>query len=132
MEEKRAVGATVAVVAADGIVHARGYGLADLETRTEARADRTLFYLGVYLGAAGKLFTWTAVMQLVEAGEITLDVTRYLDFAIAPTYPEPITGRGARPPTPGACPAPAVPHPRWWSRRKGLMAAHVPLVARTS
>ncbi|WP_456858479.1 serine hydrolase domain-containing protein [Geodermatophilus sp. SYSU D00691] len=99
LEEKRAVGATVAVVAGDGIVHARGYGFADLEARIEARADRTLFYLG----SAGKLFTWTAVMQLVEAGEIDLDadVTRYLDLEIPATYPEPITARHLLTHTPG-------------------------------
>ncbi|MGY1738293.1 serine hydrolase domain-containing protein [Geodermatophilus sp. SYSU D00684] len=99
LEEKRAVGATVAVVAGDRIVHARGYGFADLATHVPARADRTLFYLG----SAGKLFTWTAVMQLVEAGAIGLDVdvTRYLDFEIPPAFPEPITARHLLTHTPG-------------------------------
>jgi CubicO group peptidase (beta-lactamase class C family) len=71
------------VVAGDQVIHARGYGFADLETRTPVQAARTLFYLG----SAGKLFTWTAVMQLVAAGKIDLDVDvmRYLDFPIPPT-----------------------------------------------
>ena len=36
------------------------------------------------IGSTSKLFTWTAVMQLVEAGKIDLnaDVNRYLDFHI--------------------------------------------------
>jgi CubicO group peptidase (beta-lactamase class C family) len=64
-----------------------------------ARADRTLFYLG----SAGKLFTWTALMQLVEAGKVGLDVDvmRYLDFAVPRTYPEPITVRHLLTHTPG-------------------------------
>lgn len=43
-----------------------------------------------------KLFTWTAVMQLVERGMLDLDkdVNTYLDgapFRAPGTYPEPIT-----------------------------------------
>jgi len=41
------------------------------------------------------LFTWTAVMQLVEQGKLNLDanVNQYLDFKIPDTYPKPITLR---------------------------------------
>lgn len=45
-------------------------------------------------GSACKLFTWTAVMQLVEQDKIDLqaDVNTYLtDFQIPAAYPQPIT-----------------------------------------
>jgi CubicO group peptidase (beta-lactamase class C family) len=64
MAELHLVGAIVAVVRDGGVAFAKGYGHADLEQRTPVVADRTLFYIG----SAGKLFTWTAVMQLVEQG----------------------------------------------------------------
>jgi CubicO group peptidase (beta-lactamase class C family) len=42
-----------------------------------------------------KLFTWTAIMQLVEEGRLDLDVdvNRWLDFKIPATYAKPITLR---------------------------------------
>jgi CubicO group peptidase (beta-lactamase class C family) len=46
-------------------------------------------------GSVSKLFTWTAVMQLVEQGRIDLDadVNRYLDFKIPPYQGQPLTMR---------------------------------------
>jgi CubicO group peptidase (beta-lactamase class C family) len=54
-------------------------------------ADQTLFRPG----SISKLFTATAVMQLVEQGKLDLDrdVNDYLDFTIPKTYPEPVTLR---------------------------------------
>lgn len=82
-------GATLAVVQDGAVIYTRGYGVADVASGTPVRADETLFRIG----SLTKLFTWTAVMQLVEAGQLDLhaDVNRYLDFALPATYPEPIT-----------------------------------------
>lgn len=83
-------GAALALVKDGRLVYAAGYGYADLEREQAASAARTLFRTG----SAAKLFTWTAVMQLVEQGKLDLDadVNHYLpDFAIPATYPEPIT-----------------------------------------
>ena len=46
-------------------------------------------------GSTSKLFTWTAVMQLVEQGKLNLDedVNKYLDFKIPPRNGKPITLR---------------------------------------
>jgi CubicO group peptidase (beta-lactamase class C family) len=82
-------GATVAVVADGQLIFARGYGQANLAQQTPVDPERTLFHIG----SNGKLFTWTAVMQLVEQGRLDLaaDVNRYLDFRIPATYSDPIT-----------------------------------------
>ncbi len=51
---------------------------------------KTLFRIG----SVSKLFTWTAVMQLVEQGKLDLnkDINTYLKKLNVPsTYPEPIT-----------------------------------------
>jgi CubicO group peptidase (beta-lactamase class C family) len=89
MADDRVVGATVAVVQAGELIFARGYGYANLAEGTLAVADETLFYPG----SVGKLFTWTAVMQLVEQGRLDLnaDVNTYLDFTIPATFAESIT-----------------------------------------
>jgi CubicO group peptidase (beta-lactamase class C family) len=82
-------GAVLVIVQDGEILLSKGYGYADLEARIPADPDTTLFRPG----SVSKLFTWTAVMQLVEQGQLDLhtDVNSYLDFTIPPTYPEPIT-----------------------------------------
>ncbi|HKU67374.1 MAG TPA: serine hydrolase domain-containing protein [Candidatus Baltobacteraceae bacterium] len=84
-------GAGVVVVQDGKIVFTKGYGYADVAKRTPVIPDRTLFRPG----SVSKLFTWTAVMQLVQAGKINLDadVNTYLDFKIPPKYGKPITVR---------------------------------------
>ena len=83
-------GAVVAVVQGGDILYLGGYGQADLQLHKPVSAETTLFRTG----SVSKLFTWTAVMQLVEQGKLSLhvDVNQYLDtFKIPPTYPKPIT-----------------------------------------
>jgi CubicO group peptidase (beta-lactamase class C family) len=89
MADEHVVGATVSVVKNGELLFAKGYGYADLENETPVVAEETLFFPG----SAGKLFTWTALMQLVDQGQVDLadDVNQYLDFEIPATFPEPIT-----------------------------------------
>ncbi len=89
MEEYHIAGAAVSVVKDGKLFFAKGYGYADLENGIPVDPEQTIFRIG----SVGKLFTWTAVMQLVEQGKLDLeaDVNTYLDFHIPDTYPEPIT-----------------------------------------
>lgn len=89
LERRHIPGAAVVVVQDGGIAFAQGYGWADLEQRVPVSAERSLFHIG----SNTKLFTWTAVMQLVEQDRLDLDadVNAYLDFRIPNTYSEPIT-----------------------------------------
>src|SRR5262249_25442765 len=61
-------GATVAVVKDGQLLLAKGYGSADLAHNRPVQADDTLFRVG----SVSKLFVWTAVMQLKEAGKLDL------------------------------------------------------------
>ena len=82
----------VVVVVRDGqVLTQRGFGYADVAKRRPVDPRRTLFRPG----SVSKLFTWTAVMQQVEAGRLDLDadVNRYLDFRIPPYGGRPITLR---------------------------------------
>ncbi len=93
-------GAEVAVVRGDKVLYLKGYGYADLERRIPVDAERILFRPG----SVSKLFTWTAVMQLVEQGKLNLDadVNTYLtEFKIPATFPQPITLRNLMTHTPG-------------------------------
>lgn len=90
LERYHIPGAAVAVVQDGQILFAEGYGYADLEQQLPVNAAHTLFRTG----SVAKLFTWTAVMQLVEQGRLDLhaDVNSYLrDFRIPATFPQPIT-----------------------------------------
>ncbi len=84
-------GAVVVVVKDGQVLFAKGYGYANVEARKPVSPDDTLFRVG----SVSKLFTWTAVMQLVEQGRIDLDadVNRYLDFKIPEAFGQPVTVR---------------------------------------
>jgi CubicO group peptidase (beta-lactamase class C family) len=92
-------GAVVVVVKDGQVLLEKGYGYSDAVSRKPVDPKRTLFRPG----SISKLFTWTAVMQLVEQGKLDLDrdVNAYLDFQIPATWPEPITLRNLLTHTPG-------------------------------
>src|SRR5204862_7826909 len=91
LRNRNIAGAVVSVVTDGQVLFQKGYGYADFEAKKPVLPDQTLFRPG----SISKLFTATAVMQLVEQGRLDLDrdVTDYIDFAIPKTYPEPITLR---------------------------------------
>ncbi len=92
-------GAVVVVVKDGQVLLAKGYGYADVAARKPVDPERTLFRAG----SVSKLFTWTAVMQLVEQGKLDLDadINGYLDFKIPPRNGKPITLRNLMTHTPG-------------------------------
>jgi len=89
MRDEDVAGATISVVRDGRVLFAKGYGWADLAQHRPVSAESTLFRIG----SISKLFTWTAVMQQVQAGKLDLrrDVNAYLDFKIPATFPQPIT-----------------------------------------
>jgi len=92
-------GAVVVVVKDGQVLTERGFGVSDVKTQAPVDPERTLFRPG----SISKLFTWTAVMQQVEAGRLNLDqdVNAYLDFRIPPRNGKPVTLRDLMTHTPG-------------------------------
>ena len=84
-------GAVVSVVKDGEVLLLKGYGVSDVATAAAVDPATTLFRPG----SISKMFTATAVMQLVEAGALQLDrdVNDYLDFDIPATFAQPITLR---------------------------------------
>lgn len=99
LQREDIAGAVVIVVKDGKVVFKKGYGYADVAKKTPVSPDATLFRPG----SVSKLFTWTAVMQLVEQGKINLDqdVNTYIDFKIPPKDGKPITMRNLMTHTPG-------------------------------
>ena len=99
LQRENIAGAVVLVVKDGNVLFSRGYGYSNVEKKTAVSPDATLFRPG----SISKLFTWTAVMQLVEQGKLDLDkdINTYLDFKIPNTYPQPITLRNILTHTPG-------------------------------
>jgi CubicO group peptidase (beta-lactamase class C family) len=92
-------GAVVVVVKDGQPLTMRGFGYSDLKAHKPVDPNLTLFRPG----SVSKLFTWTAVMQLVQAGKLNLDadINSYLDFKIPPKDGKPITLRNLMTHTPG-------------------------------
>jgi CubicO group peptidase (beta-lactamase class C family) len=82
-------GAAVTVVKDGDVILSKGYGYADIAAGIPVEPDSTIFSTA----SVAKLYTWTAVMQLVERGELDLDaeVNSYLTaFQIPDTFEEPV------------------------------------------
>jgi CubicO group peptidase (beta-lactamase class C family) len=88
LDREDVAGATVAVVKDGKLLFTKGYGYADVKQKQPITAE-TLFRPG----SISKLFTWTAVMQLVEQGKLDLgkDVNEYLDFKIPEAFGQTIS-----------------------------------------
>lgn len=99
LERGDVAGGVISVVKDGKVLFAKGYGYADLKNRTPVSPETTLFRPG----STSKLFTWTAVMQLVEQDKLDLDadINQYLDFKIPPRDGKPITLRHLMTHTPG-------------------------------
>ncbi len=82
-------GGVVSVVKNGEVLFQKGYGYADVKHGLPVDPMATMFRVG----SITKLFTATAVMQLVEQGKLDLDtdVNKYLDFEIPDTFGQPIT-----------------------------------------
>lgn len=92
LEKYHIAGATISVVKDGQVVFENGYGVYNQEMSKKVSSKTTLFKIG----SITKLFTWTAVMQLVEKGSINLDedINHYLkDFKIPEAFNKPITMR---------------------------------------
>lgn len=90
MKQKHIAGATVAVVVDNRPMLIKGYGYANVAKQRPVDPAKTMFRIA----SVSKLFTWTAVMQLVEQGKLDLnaDVNTYLEeFQVPATYAQPIT-----------------------------------------
>ena len=84
-------GAVVVVVKDGTVLLKKGYGFADVSKKVPMDPEQTM----VRIGSTSKLFTWTAVMQLVERGKLDLDrnINDYLDFKIPEDFGKPVTLR---------------------------------------
>ena len=100
MKNNKSPSGVVTIVQDGELIFSKGYGFADIEAQQPVDPDATLFRPG----SISKLFTWVAVMQLVEQGKLDLDadVNTYLEsFQIKKTFEEPITLRHIMTHTPG-------------------------------
>ncbi|MFF2888302.1 serine hydrolase domain-containing protein [Paenibacillus sp. NPDC057967] len=92
MADMNIPGAVISIVKDGRSLFAKGYGYSNMDEGKPVDPEKSLFRIA----STTKLFTWTAVMQLVEQGKIDLDtdVNTYLkEVKIPATYKEPITMR---------------------------------------
>ncbi len=90
MEECRTVGMSVVIVKGDKTIYQEAFGYRDLESKDPLDINDIF-----RIASISKSFSGVSIMQLVEAGKMSLedDVNQYLDFSLRnPKYPEiPIT-----------------------------------------
>ncbi|HKQ20188.1 MAG TPA: serine hydrolase domain-containing protein [Candidatus Eisenbacteria bacterium] len=92
MARDRIPGAGFIFVQDGRVVLKRGYGLADVARRRPVIPDSTIWRIG----SISKVFTATAVMELVDRGRVKLDapVDHYVHRVRIPqTFPEPVSVR---------------------------------------
>src|SRR5699024_8712671 len=68
-EEKDIPGLGIVIVKDNQVLLEKGYGFADIERQLKVDPERTVFEAA----SISKVFTWSAIMQLVEEGKIDLD-----------------------------------------------------------
>ncbi len=98
LDREDIAGAVISIVKDGRVLFAKGYGHANTTQKSPVTVE-TLFRPG----SISKLFTWTAVMQLVEQRKLDLDrdVNEYLDFRIPAPFDKPLTLRHIMTHTPG-------------------------------
>jgi CubicO group peptidase (beta-lactamase class C family) len=96
---REVAGAVVTTVYRGRVLFTRGYGMAEVDKGVPVDAARTLFRPG----SVSKMFTWTALLQQVEQGRVSLDadVNTYLDYRIPDYKGQPIRVRDLLSHTPG-------------------------------
>ena len=96
---REVAGAVVTVVHRGKVLFARGYGFQDVDKGIAVDPQQTLFRPG----SVSKMFTWSALLQQVELGRVSLDadVNTYLDFRIPEFEGKPIRVRDLLQHTPG-------------------------------
>ena len=86
MEKTKVVGLAVAVVKNNQVIYTNAFGKKNLETNTPLTND-CLFRIA----SISKSFSATSIMQLVEAGKLSLedDISKLVDFSVRnPKFPE--------------------------------------------
>ncbi|MEG3089243.1 serine hydrolase domain-containing protein [Sphingomonas sp. PB4P5] len=88
---REVAGAVVTVVQNGRVIMSRGYGYADVDRAIPVDPATTLFRPG----SVSKLFTWVALMQQIERGNVSMDadVNQYIDFKVPAFEGKPITVR---------------------------------------
>lgn len=92
VDELNVPAAVVAVVKDGRVLYAHGYGFSDVARKKPVDPATSLFRIG----STSKLFTWTALMQLVQSGKVDLDadVNKYIkQFQIPAAFGKPVTVR---------------------------------------
>jgi CubicO group peptidase (beta-lactamase class C family) len=100
LRTKHVAGAVVALVKEGKVIFKKGYGYSNYSKKEKVNPDSTLFRIG----SISKTFTWTAIMQLVGQGKLSLDedINSYLrDFKIPEGFNGPVTLRHLMTHTPG-------------------------------
>lgn len=89
MQRRDVPGVALVVVRGDKVIALEGYGISRIRDSARVDPERSIFRLA----SVSKLFVATAAMQQRERGllDFNADVNRYLEWQVAPTWPEPIT-----------------------------------------